>query len=99
MPFAFLLLRYASMRRVLGRVRLLLRLRAFESVDLHALVENSLDGRCASQFRVEVTGSENLGCKTDVGHRRRIAVAEPARLALLRKMRFERVERLAGPVL
>src|SRR2546421_11818075 len=88
MPCAFLLLRDSSMRRVLGRVRLLQRLRASEGVDLHALVENSLDRRCVRQFRIEITGGEDLRCKTEVGHRRRIAVAEPCCLALLREMRL-----------
>src|SRR6266550_261898 len=87
------------MSRVLGRVRLLGRLRAVEGVDLHALVENSLDGGYASRWSIEISGGEDLRGKADIGHRRHIAVAEPARLALLREMSFERLERLQCPVL
>src|SRR5439155_20911042 len=99
MPCAFLLLRDRSMSRVLGRVRLLQRLCAVESVDLHALVENSLDRGCAGQWGIEITGGEDLRCKAEVGHRRRIAVAEPARLALLREMRFKCFDGLQCPML
>src|SRR5438067_6892343 len=99
MPCAFLLLRDRSMSRVLGRVRLLQRLRAVEAIDLHALVENSLDRGCADQWGIEITGGEDLRCKAEVGYRRRIAVAEPARLALLGEMRFERFDRLERPML
>src|SRR5207248_3735332 len=40
----------------------------------------------------EVARGKNLPGEADIGHRRRVAVAEPAGLALLRKMRFERFE-------
>src|SRR2546421_6587318 len=87
------------MSGVLGRVRLLGRLRAIERVDLHALVENSLDGGYAGRWSIEISGGEDLRRKADIGHRRCIAVAELARLALVREMGFERLERLQRPVL
>src|ERR1700687_2967334 len=83
----------------LRRVRPLRRLRAVEGVDLHALVENSLDGRYAGRWGIEISGGEDLRRKAEVGHGRGIAVAEPARLTLLRQVRFERFERLQRPVL
>src|SRR5450755_1679280 len=88
-----------SVSGTLGRVRLLRRLRAVEGVDLHALAENSLDSGHAGCFGVEIPGCEDLRRKAEVGHRRHIAVAEPAGLALLREMSFERFERLQRPVL
>src|SRR6202171_6389088 len=88
-----------SVSRALRRVRLLRRLRAVEGVDLHALGENSLDGRYAGRWRIEISGGEDLRRKAEVGHGRGIAVAEPARLTLLRQMRFERFERLQRPML
>src|ERR1700675_1990372 len=88
-----------SVSGVLGRVWLLRRLRAVEGVDLHALAENSLDRGYAGCLGVEIPGSEDLRREADVGHRRRIAVAEPAGLGLLRQMRVERLERFERPVL
>src|ERR1700682_938477 len=88
-----------SVSRALRRVRLLRRLRAVEGVDLHALGENSLDGRYAGRWRIEISGGEDLRRKAEVGHGRGIAVAEPARLTLLRQVRFERFERLQRPML
>src|SRR3984893_15209879 len=88
-----------SVSGTLGRVRLLGRLRAVEGVDLHALVENSLDGWYAGGCSVEISGGEDLRRKADVGHGRCIAVAELACLALVREMSFERFERLQCPVL
>src|SRR2546421_10157577 len=87
------------MSGVLGRVRLLGRLRAVEGVDLHALVENSLDGGHTCRWSIEISGGEDLRGKADIGHRRIVAMAEPARLALVREMSFERFERLQRPVL
>src|SRR5207249_7262420 len=59
----------------------------------------SLDRGCAGQWGIEITGGEDLRCKAEVGHRRRIAVAEPARLALLREMRFKCFDGLQCPML
>src|SRR6202158_5846608 len=88
-----------SVSGTLGRVRLLGRLRAVEGVDLHALAENSLDGGYAGRWSIEISGGEDLRRKANIVHRRCIAVAEPARLALVREMSFERFERLQRPVL
>src|SRR5207248_9837884 len=78
--------------RIPGRIRLPQRLGALEGVDLHAFGEDALDRGHAARRDLEVARGKNLPGEADIGHRRRVAVAEPAGLALLRKMRFERFE-------
>src|SRR5713226_8721142 len=65
-------------RRAVGRVVLLRRLRAVEGLDFHAFHENAPDRGHACRIDVEELRAENLGGKADVGERRRVDVAEPA---------------------
>src|SRR5256885_17103229 len=90
-----------SVRSVGGRfrgIRLFEGLRSIESVDFHAFPANAHGRRHARGVDIEELRPEDLGNQADVGDRRRIAVAEPARFAFLPQMRFERLERLERPV-
>src|SRR5439155_15728464 len=88
-----------SVSRGLRRIRLLERLRSIEGVDFHALVEYAHDGRHRRGFSVEIPRRKNLAREADIGKGRRVAVAEPARLAFFRQMRLERLQRFQRPVL
>src|SRR6266571_2487514 len=77
-----------SMRLALRCIGLLERLRSVEGVDFHALVKNTHDGRHRRGLGVEIACSEHLAREADIGQRWCVAMAEPARLALLRQMRF-----------
>src|SRR5258706_6036583 len=87
-----------SMRRILGRVGLLQRLRAIEGVDFHAFAENAHHRGERTRVDVEELRSEHLRRQAHVGERWRIAVAEAPGLLFLRKVRLERLERRSRPV-
>src|SRR5256885_2333569 len=83
-----------SVRSVGGRfrgIRLFEGLRSIESVDFHAFPENAHGYRYARGVDIEELRPEDLGNQADVGDRRRIAVAEPARFAYLAHMGVERL--------
>src|SRR5262249_38806693 len=86
-------------RRAFRCVGLLEWLRSIESVDPHAFGKNALDRRDALCRHVEVACGEDLADKADIGHRRRVAMAEAAGLALFRHVRFERLESQQRPML